>query len=324
MRVLIVKTTSMGDVIHTLPAISDIRRARPDASIDWLVEDSFAALPRLHPAVARVLPVAVRRWRKSLFSPATWAAVRAARAAAREFTYDLVIDCQGLVKSAWLARWAHGPRWGLDAASAREPLAARFYQHRVAVDRRAHAIERTRALVAAAIGVAHEGPPRFALAVPPLTQPALQQLTAQPYAVLLTNASRATKLWPAERWRAVEAQLAGRGLKSLLFAGSKAEQAATAERAAGMRNAHLAPPTSLDQLTAVLAGARIVVGLDTGLSHLAAAVGARTLGIYCDYDPALVGITGDAPCLSLGGVSAAPSAAEVIAGVAQLLADGPA
>lgn len=319
-RILIVKTTSMGDVIHTFPAVDDLAREQPGIAIDWVVEDSFAALPRLHPNVQRVPTVALRRWRRSPLSAATRAQASAAWQALRDIEYDAVIDCQGLLKSAVIAACARGPGWGFDAASAREPLAARLYRHRVAVPRSSHAIERSRQLIAAACGHRVAGPARFGLRVPALTDAALAELSApSPYAVLLTNASRPTKLWPEDRWRAVEGELAERGLRSLLFWGSAAERQATAQRAQGMRAATVAPPASLDQLAAVLAGAHIVVGLDTGLTHLAAAVGAPTLGIYCDYDPALVGITGDAPCASLGGVDAAPSAVEVVATAQRLL-----
>lgn len=323
-RVLIVKTSSMGDIVHALPMVSDIARAHPGATIDWVVEEGFAAIPRLHPAVARVIPVAVRRWRKRLASPGTWREWRAARAALRGQRYDRIVDCQGLIKSAWLARCARGPVAGPDAASAREPLAACFYGERIGVPRALHAIERNRRIGAAAFGYTPDGPPRFGLK-PAAVDGELRALAAErPYAALLTNASRATKLWPDERWAAVEAWLAQRGLRSLLFWGSDEEGVRTCARAAGMRDAEVAPRAPLDAIAAVLAHARVVVGLDTGLSHLAAAVGAPTVGIYCDYDPALVGITGDAPCESLGGVGRAPSAAEVIAAIERVLAASPA
>ena len=321
-RVLIVKTSSMGDVVHALPLASDLARRLPGASIDWLVEDSFAAIARLHPAVARVITVAVRRWRRSPLSAATWREVRAARQQLRAQRYDAILDCQGLLKSAWMARWAGGPRWGFDRASAREPLASLLYTHAVAVPRDLHAIARNRALGAAAFATDTAPPPDFGIRVPRSADPALVDATARPYAVLLTNASRPTKLWPDERWRDVASGLHDRGLRSVLFAGSEQEERDTRRRARAMADARVAPRCRLDAVAAVLAGARIVVGLDTGLSHLAAAVGAPTLGIFCDYDPKLVGIIGPAPCASLGGVDASPSSDAVIAAIDRLLAAG--
>jgi heptosyltransferase-1 len=315
-RVLIVKMSSMGDVIHALPVIDDIVRALPGTSIDWVVEEGFSVLPRLHPAVRQVLPVALRRWRKSMLAPATWRELRAARRSVRATSYDRVIDIQGLMKSAWVARWAHGPTSGFDRDSAREPGAARCYDRRFAVARTLHAIERNRRLAAAALDYVLDGPPRFTLAVPALVQPELRDLAARgPYAVLLTNASRATKLWPTPAWRAVEAHLARQGLRSVLVWGSEDEGAATRVRAQTMVAAHIAPRSALDQLAALLESAQVVVGVDTGLTHLAAAVGAPTVGIFCDYDPKLVGISGAARCASLGSATGGPGEGEVVAAI---------
>jgi heptosyltransferase-1 len=319
-RFLIVKTSSMGDVVHAAPLASDLARRFPGAAIDWLVEEGFAAIPRMHVAVDRVIPVAVRRWRKAPLAASTWREIRAAKSQLRSHRYGAILDCQGLLKSAWLARWACGPRWGFDRASAREPLAALLYTHAVPVARDQHAIARNRALGAAALGADPAAPLAFGLRPPPLSDHEFLQMTSAPYAVLLTNASRASKLWPDDRWQAVERQLHARGLRSLLVAGNAAEEEATRRRATGMADAAVAPRCGIDAVSAVLARARIVVGLDTGLSHLAAALGARTLGIFCDYDPRLVGITGPAPCASLGGVDAAPTSSAVIEAVDRLLA----
>src|SRR5690606_15007848 len=133
-RVLIVRTSSMGDLVHTLPAVSDIARHYPGVAVDWVAEEGFAEIPTWHPAVDQVIPVALRRWRKAWWS----APVRRERAAyirqLQSRRYDAVIDSQGLIKSAALvAMRAHGPRHGLDWQSAREPLASVFYQHRHAV-----------------------------------------------------------------------------------------------------------------------------------------------------------------------------------------------
>jgi heptosyltransferase-1 len=321
-RFLIVKTSSMGDVVHAAPLASDLAERFPAAAIDWLVEEGFAAIPRLHPAVDRVVTVAVRRWRRAPLAAATWREIRAARAALRAVRYSAVLDCQGLLKSAWMARWATGPRWGFDRASAREPLAALLYTHAVPVARGRHAIERNRALGAAACGTDMSKAPVFGLRPPPIRQAALREATAAPYAVLLTNASRASKRWPDERWRAVQRELQGRGLRSLLFAGSAREDDDVRARMSGMIDAWLAPRCSLDEVAAVLARARVVVGLDTGLTHLAAALGATTVRIFCDYDPRLVGVTGPGPCISLGGVDASPAGDAVIAALGRLLAAG--
>ena len=163
MRILLVKTSSLGDVIHNLPVVSDIRRHFPDADIDWCVEESFAAIPRLHPGVREIIPVAIRRWRKQLTKATTWREIAAFRRQIAAKPYAAVIDTQGLVKSALLARRANGPRLGYAADSAREPLAARCYDRTFHIARDLHAVPRNRLLAAAALGYVAEGEPDYGI-----------------------------------------------------------------------------------------------------------------------------------------------------------------
>ena len=307
----------MGDVVHALPLAADIAVARRGAAIDWLVEEGFAAVPALSRHVATVHTVALRRWRVAPFSAQVRGESAALKRALRAARYDLVLDAQGLLKSAWVARWAGAPIAGFSSTTARERAASVFYRHRFEIPRTLHAIERCRALGAQALGYALEGPPRFD--VSSRAQPAI--VVRAPYAALLTNASRVTKLWPIERWLDLERSLAGRGFLSVLFWGSEEEGRSTRELAARMQRAVVAPRSSLGAIAASLAGARVVVGLDTGLSHLAAALGRPTVAIFCDYDPGLVGLVGDGPVASLGGAQVQTSAAQAIAAVERMLAD---
>ena len=311
-RILIVKTSSMGDVVHALPLAVDIANEVADAQIDWLCEEAFAAIPAMSRHIGVVHKVALRRWRKRPFDPAVWREVRIAKTALREARYDLVLDVQGLAKSAWLARWTGAPVTGFDASTAREGIAARFYQHQFEVPRTLHAIERCRLLGAAALGYAITSAPSFGIAS------SLEQASSQeaPMAVLLINASRETKLWPEDRWLAVERWLAEQGFASVLFCGSVTERVRSEAIAARMQRATVSPPATLNAIASTLARAPIVIGLDTGLTHLAAALGRPTVGIFCDYDPALVGLTGDADAgncvISVGSATKAPAASEVI------------
>src|SRR5262249_28999252 len=150
MKVLIVKTSSMGDVIHTFQAVEDVGRNRPDVTLDWCVEEAFADIVALHPAIRTIHRVALRRWRKSLFDLDTGRQGSALRRALQACAYDLVIDAQGLLKSAFVSRLAGAPVAGLDRASAREPAASGFYRYRFRVPRGRHAVERTRRLMAQA------------------------------------------------------------------------------------------------------------------------------------------------------------------------------
>src|ERR1700758_2830417 len=131
----------MGDVVHALPAVTDLARHVPGARIDWVVEEPFAAIPRLHRDVARVIPIGLRRWRGRLLRSSTWNEIGAARRLLRENSYDRVLDVQGLVKSAFVARWARGPVAGPCGRTARERAASWFYDRRISVDPTLHAID---------------------------------------------------------------------------------------------------------------------------------------------------------------------------------------
>jgi heptosyltransferase-1 len=297
-RVLIVKTSSMGDVVHALPLAADIARACTGTEIDWLVEEAFSPIPAMSPHVERVRRVALRRWRHHLFETSTRREVATLKAELRAAGYGLVLDAQGLLKSAWAARWAQAPVAGFSTHTVREQIAAWLYTHRYPIPRELHAVERCRLLGAAALGYALEGPPRFDLRPSGASTLVADGL----YAVLLVNASRATKLWPDQRWIEVERWLAAQGLASVLFWGTEDEGTRTRTLAAQMRRAIVAPRSRLESIAATLARASVVIGLDTGLSHLAAALGRPAVAIFCDYDPALVGLVGGGPVASLGGV----------------------
>ncbi len=308
MRLLIVKTSSMGDVVHAMPVVADIVRHHPGAQIDWLVEPSFSAIPQLHPALKRVHAVAWRKWRGKLLDAGTWKAMGALRGALREARYDLVLDLQGLLKSAVWARQAGAPVAGYDSASVREPAAAWLYHRRAAVPREQHAVDRCRQLVAAHLGyAAPDRRPEFGLRAPaPGWQP------GSSYAVLIPNASRKEKLWPERHWVAVGRRMHELGWTPVVLWGRQDEQT-LAERIAADCEGDVPPFLKVGEMASVLAGAQHVVGLDTGFTHLAAALGRPTLGIYCDHEPGLAGITGPGLVASIGGRAQVPSRAEVLA-----------
>jgi heptosyltransferase-1 len=308
-RILFVKTSSLGDVVHHCPAVTDAARARPGAQIDWVVEEPFAGVAAMHPAVRRVIPVAVRRWRKTLWDPAVWAEIRELRRALRGERYDTVIDTQSLVKSALVARLASGTKHGMDRASAREPLAARFYDVAHAVPRGLHAVERNRRLTAQALGYALADAPDYGLR---RGGPALPGLNGA-YAVLLTMTSRADKLWPEPRWVELGRALA---MPVVLPWGSDEERERAGRIGRGIGQAIVPERMTLPQLGGIFANARAVVGLDTGLTHVAAALGAPTVGVYCGSDPALTGLYGAARARNVGAPGRPPEVAEVLQGLA--------
>ena len=317
MRILLVKTSSLGDVIHNLPVVGDIRRHFPDAAIDWCVEDSFAAIPRLHPAVVEIIPVAVRRWRKALFKSGTWNEIGTLRQRLRAVRYDLVIDTQGLVKSAFIAHQANGPLAGYAAGSAREPLAARFYDRHFSISTAAHAVVRNRQLVAAALGYAIDAAPDYGIAAPAAD---FDWLPECPYIVFLTATSRDDKLWPEAQWLALGRTLAERGYRAVLPAGNALERQRAERLAAAIPGALSAPPLGIAQLAALLAGSKAAVGVDTGLTHLAAALKVPTVALYTATEPGLTGVLGAGFYRNLGGKGQAPAVDAVLAELAKGLA----
>jgi heptosyltransferase I len=293
--------------VHTMPAVSDIAHHRPDAKIDWLVESSFAALPSMHRAVQTVLPIRWRKWRQNLFQKETREAIGKTRAQLRSVEYDLVLDLQGLIKSALFSGQARGLRAGYDWSSAREKIASIWYQQVATVDKSLHAVHRSRLLAAAHLGYTISGKPNFAMTLP---DPTWMPPSPKPYVVLIPGASREEKLWPEERWIAVANDVAARGLEVVWMWGSK-DEASRVVKLAAQSDGEIPPFLSVKDATAVIARAKACIGLDTGFSHIAAAFGVPTIGIYCDHEPGLVGITGNGFVASVGGKGQSPDSMRI-------------
>ena len=310
--ILFIKTSSLGDVIHHMPALTEARKRRPDATFAWLVEEAFAPLVRLHPAVGAVIPVAWRRWRKSLYMRATLAEIAGNLRAIRERRYDEIVDSQGLLRSAVIARVAQGRRHGYDAASIREPLAAMFYDIRHSVSRDRHAVERNRILSGLALGYAPEGAPDFGL------DRARFAARGERYAVLLHATARLTKEWPEAHWIALGNALGQQGIELVLPWGSQAERARSERIAAALPRARVPERVPLDAVARLIAGAQFVVGVDTGLLHLAAALGVPLVAIFAGSKPGLTGPVGNGPITVLGTDGTAPSVETVADAAAKI------
>lgn len=289
MRVLLIKTSSLGDVIHALPALTDAARALPGIRFDWVVEEGFAEIPTWHPAVDNVIPVAIRRWRKNLwqtFKSGEWSRFKQNMKNAR---YDLVIDAQGLFKSAWLTRYANAPVAGLDRHSAREPLASRFYDRPAAVAKGQHAVERLRQLFALALG--YELPAGLGdyglkrLAGADDTQPA-------PFVLFLHGTTWDSKHWPELYWRQLAELMGERGLQVRLPWGNPVEKARAERIAQGLDYAEVLPKLNLAGVAHVLSAAQGCVAVDTGIGHLAAALDVPTVSLFGPTNPGLTGAYG--------------------------------
>jgi len=319
---LLIKTSSMGDVVHNLPVVGDLRASVPDCRIDWVVEDAFSAIPALHSGVDQVIPVSLRRWRRHPFAAGTRREIADLRSRLRQTRYDEVIDTQGLLKSALLAWMTHGHSHGLDWKSAREPLRV-FYDKVYAVSWSAHAVQRNRSLASKALGYAISETPEYGIAVRSESMASLE--SAFPVkgtgdlAVLLHASSAARKEWPENDWVRLGEYLAAQGMISVLPFGNAEERQRSERLAVRIPGARVPPALGLDQQAALMSGARIVVGVDTGLTHLAAALGRPTIGLYRATDPAATGLYGSSRALNLGGIGMKPSSDEVASATQRLL-----
>jgi heptosyltransferase-1 len=327
-NILIVRVSSLGDVVHNMPMLADLRRHVPDAQIDWVVEESYASLVRLNGAVRNVIPFALRRWRKSLGSAGTRAELRAFRKALRATAYDLVFDTQGLIKTGLVMRMARlapgGRRIGLANAtegSGYEGLSRLFHTVSVPVGLRTHAVQRAREVAAAALGYTVDGPADFNLDAPDL-QPGW--LPSQPYAVFFHGTARAGKQWPEAHWIALGNQLTAQGLALLLPWGSAAEHEAARRIAAAIPGAQVLPKLPLMEAVTLAQRAALAVGVDTGLTHIAAAFERPTVELYCD-SPRWKTEGNWSPCIiNLGDAGASPDVAEAAAAAQALLDRHPA
>lgn len=281
MRVLLVKMSSMGDLVHTLPAITDA--GRNGVEFDWVVEEAFTTIADRHPAVRNVLPIGWRRWRNDLM--ASHDELRQFLKVLRQQKYDLVLDSQGLWKSAVVARAARaGQRAGFDKDSAREGLSTLFNHLQVGVQRDAHAIDRQRQLFSGVFNYPLVNQPEeFGIEVEPGD--------TEPVCILAHGTTWISKLWPEPMWIELSHQLQAHGYQVLLPSGNE-DEAQRANRIADASGAEVLSPLTLDQLIDKLANAKLIVGVDSGLSHLAAALGRPTITLYGATDPMLTGARG--------------------------------
>ncbi|MDO9413315.1 MAG: lipopolysaccharide heptosyltransferase I [Pseudolabrys sp.] len=304
--ILFIKTSSLGDVIHHMPALTEARAALPEARFTWLVEEAFAPLVRLHPAVDAVLPVASRRWRKSWYGPSIWPEMGDSLRAIRAREYDAVVDTQGLLRTGILTRIARGTRHGYDRNSIKEPLASSFYDVRHTVSRALHAVERNRTLSALALGYESKGATDFGLG-----RARIRNEDGR-YAVLLHATAQARKEWPVQNWIALGREIQSQGIGIVLPWGSEAERLRSERIAAALPGARVPARAPLDQVAQLIGGAHYVVGVDTGLLHLAAALDVPLVAIFAGSKPELTAPVGNGPLTVLGADGAAPGVHEVI------------
>jgi heptosyltransferase I len=324
LKILLVRVSSLGDVLHNLPMVADLLRRHPGATIDWVVEEGYVSLVRLNPHVRKVIPWALRRWRKSLGKSGTRAEIRAFFRTLREEEYDYVFDTQGLLKTGIIMGAARvrkgGRKVGLangSEGSGYEGVSRIFHTDSIPLSPRTHAVARGRLVAGAALDYPVDTAPDFGLPAPDASQrPAF--LPAEDYAVFFHGTARAAKKWADANWIALGKALAP--MPVLLPWGSEAERRDAEALAAGIPNARVLPRLSMMDAVTLAQHARLAVGVDTGLTHIAAAFVRPTIEIYCDSPKWKTEGNWSERIVNLGELGAPPSSDEVVAAARRLLA----
>lgn len=304
----------MGDVVHAIPVLSDIRKNIRGVRIDWLVEEPFADIVRNTPLVDETIVCNIRKWRKSLFSKQTRDEIAALKQKLQQKNYDLVIDLQGLIKSAAVSKLTSSPIAGYDKNSIREKVASWFYDKTYPVSKKLSAVERNRKLTAQALGyLMPEGAPVFDFLFS-------EENNTGKQAIFFVNTSRKTKLWPVDNWVQLGNLLKEDGWKIFLAWATPEEK----ERVEKIRlqigdSASVLAKMSIGELMRFVAGCNLVVGLDTGMTHLSSAMGKPTVGIFRDYPVELVPLMGNGKKIALGGVNSSPKVEDVYSAVKEVL-----
>lgn len=313
-EILFIKTSSMGDILHHMPAVTEAKARFPEARITWVVDELYAPLVKLHPSVDEIVTIAVRRWRKNLFSVANWREAKAALRQMRARKFSVIIDTQGLVRTALMARMLHGTSHGYDAESIREPFAARFYHVNHKVSWNLHVIARNRTLTARALGYEPQGAPDYGF-----DRSQFKQISPKPYAMLFHATAKTTKEWPEERWAEVGCALAARGLEVVLPWGNQAERERSERLAAAMPGARVPERKPIIDVAHDIAAAKLVVGVDTGFIHIAAAIGVPVVAVFTIVKSHTAEPVGPAPIEMVGAANGLPEAHTVIDAIERVI-----
>ena len=291
MRILIVKVSSLGDIIHTLPAVTDAQRAHPGLTFDWVVEENFVEVPSWHPAINKVIPVAIRRWRLNLLKTYLNREFLSFKKMLQGVHYDLVIDAQGLIKSGIISRLSRGLTVGLSNSTIKEPLANLFYNKAYSVSWDEHAVDRVRQLFSKALNYEyHKYPLDYGIKLekdnPNDTGSKSNNI------IFLHGTTRVNKYWPEEKWRYLAKLATEYGYDVVLPWGTAEEKKRAEFIGEGNVNVKILGKKTLSDLAVVIIKSKGVIAVDTGLGHLAAALSKSTVSMYGPTNPALCGTYG--------------------------------
>ncbi len=353
MKILLVKLSSLGDVLHNLPIVWDLRKQYPFAQIDWVVEEGYVSI--LEPlktnqdfkGIDRVIPLAFRRWKKSLKNGEFIRSIQEFITFKKELQqtqYDLIIETQGLIKSAFVTYLANkSPNARIIGLanqteySGYEPLARKFYTESIQVPFRCHAVDRSRWLAATAYDQAPpdraQVPPQFYLSyylrqltdlsnlstLPNLSKDKLGFDMTQPYVLCFHSTARKAKRWANDHWVTIGKDLASRGIQVVLPWGNQDEKAISAQLAKQIPNAIVPGGFSIETAFYLVANATLTIGVDTGLTHLAAIFNRPTIEIYCDSPRWKTEAYWSEKIINLGDTQAPPTVTEVLEAIQRLM-----
>ena len=290
-RVLIIKLTSMGDLMHALPAINDAVKQFPEIEFDWVVDASFAEVCHWHPAVKHTIHTAHRRWKKQKWQSWQNGELKTFYRELNEGDYDLIIDLQGNIKSAVVAYLRRGAVHGYDKKSCRESIASMAYQYPHPVSRELHAVTRQRQLMASALQYpVPEDEPDYGVDLSHFPLPDIN--LPERFCVFVHIASHEKKMWPVEAWQSLAQKVTALDYPVLLPCGSDAEFERAKAIAAASSQAIALSKMSLNEVAAIIARATACVCSDTGLAHMAAVAGTPAITLYALTDIKLIGTEG--------------------------------
>jgi heptosyltransferase-1 len=311
MNFLLIRMSSMGDVIHTFPALSDWHHQFPHGQMTWLIEPSFSFLAKLHPATNQVIEFSWRSLRKKIYHAKTWQEIANVRQTIKHGHWDLAIDCQGLLKSAWPTSWASCPIAGYDFKSIKEPIASIFYDRSYRISKQENAITRNRQLFSRVFGYELEGMP-LNFGVSRSLMPRTQQ---KPYIVCIHGTSDPLKLWDESNWLILSQWIIASGYDIYFTSGSTQEYERSKRLAQAcdplQKYIHTPKPSTLEFMHHLISHSDAVIGVDTGLLHLANALEIPTIGIFMHSDPTKTGVIEGSLAKNLGQPGKAPSAHDV-------------
>lgn len=292
MKILLIKMSSMGDIIHTLPALTDAQMAVPDIQFDWVVEPAFADIAQWHPAVHKIIPINLRYYKKHPIEAFRKKFLPELYKNLNRTEYDFIIDPQGLLKSAIVGKMAKGLLCGYDKKSAREKIASYFYQKKYSVDKEQLAILRIRELFSQILNYSFDKN-KIDYQINTEKLPALNFALPDQYIVFLHGTTWPTKHYPEKSWVKLLEKLKDQAITVLLPWGNQVEKARAERLASGFKHVTVLPKLSIAQMATVLKNAKAVVTVDTGLGHLSSALKTQTIALYGPTYPRHVGMLGD-------------------------------